>query len=197
MFRSFKSQEERWFDGWLKELTILGYVKSYSYEPVTVTLAEPKTIDWNKQLHTKVKSKTFNIKPKIQYTIDFEIIWNIDLTDGILTFNSESNYTSKCIFWLEKNCYNNYIEIKGMFDRLGTSRDTKTKMAWAQEKCNINITLIKPLELFSRTFYPEVYLLTESGNTDRKKKMNGVLTPIRDIVENITKWNAKNSNNRC
>lgn len=189
---SFKSDEEYWIYGWLLELTIRGYIKSFYYEPTSFELSKISRIKWNKQLKTKSKEQEIRLKDSINYTPDFLVFWNLDKTDGLLTYDSNGLYVNRPLFFLQEYCNYSFIEVKGSYDRNGGNRDTMTKIGWVYSKLGYYITVLKPLKLFPKTFYPELYLLTNTKRSDRKKKIKGTLVPYRDFVKTIEEYDCDN-----
>jgi len=179
---SFKSDEEYYFNCWLHELMLSGYIESYTYEPLSIVISEVVQVPWVKQLKTKIKKQMHPISKSVTYTPDFLIIWT-DKANGLFTYNSQDSYVNRPLFYVDE-CKHSFIEIKGNFDRNGTDRDTRTKIQWVFDKYNTLITLIKPDKLFKNTFYPEEYLLTKSGKDKRFRKGN-TLVPLRDHVRSI------------
>lgn len=188
----YKSNEEYYVACWLHELMTRGYIHTYTYEPLKFELSPRIDVNWQKKLKTKVKSQSKMLKDSVSYSPDFEVIWNLKKSDGILTYNSKDSYVKIPLFYIPRGCLSSLLEVKGSFDRRGTERDTKTKMNWVLSKYGTNIDLVRPNKLFSKTFYPEAYLLTDSGNQDRKKRVKGKLVPLRDIVNNIDRYDSNN-----
>ena len=120
----FKSEEELFFYYQMEELLDLGVVLKIEYEPETFILSE------GLKLTDKAKKK-YTVLSKDSYTPDFKVTF-----DKSKIYQIEGLF--QCLFDVNKNpllcnCgteYVSYFEIKGTFDRFGTSRETTTKINW-------------------------------------------------------------------
>ena len=74
----YRSKEELYFSWWLDELQSAGFIKSWSYELETFTLAKAKSYTWLKHLKTKTNTVAGELLKAHRYTPDFRIEWDIN-----------------------------------------------------------------------------------------------------------------------
>lgn len=181
----YKSAEEYHFANYLEELKGEGYILEYEYEPSPFLLCNEYHISYDKQLKTKKKKKEKRIKYALQYTVDFKVKWNTTLSDGVFTYIPGGCYDKLPPFLINKDG-TSYFEVKPNFDANNMTRAAKIKIAWVYDKYDIHIDLIKPTKLFKKTFYPNSYLLTDTGQSWRRRKVKGKYEQIKDLPNTKT-----------
>lgn len=176
-----RSDEERRFASWLDELQEYGFVESYLYEPYTFELYDGFNVPY--------KKKKNPIHNKVRYTPDFEVTFTQKAFDMGLVYTDGQE---PGLFYTKPNgCNKVLIEIKGGF-RDRTERDTVTKICWTAQLYNEYVQIVRLEQLFEKTFYPHIALITEKFKL-RCKNIKGVLTPLIQIVNTINKWITKQS----
>lgn len=172
---AYESDEEKYILWWLWELFEAGYI--YSIErSESFELSDKKTTQYIKTIQLK-KGPKHELKEHLLirehiYTPDYKITfisknnpftWNKESGKDFLKpfFNTTFDEMSHPIV---------YLEIKPSFDRGNMERLFKVSQKWTFDKYNIFINLIKPKELFEKTFTPTAYLTTE--HTHKNKKIN-------------------------
>lgn len=155
----FDSQEEIWFAKWCEELKNAGYVLEW-LKGNTISMTPGLKLDYVKktQLKTKVKRelKHITLLEESEYTPDFKIIWTnkgLELFFGEIPHypNMFTGNPNSVLFGENKV---SYVEVKPVWDSQNMTRVfvTKQKFLWLNQRLFVN--LIKPEDLFKKTFMP-------------------------------------------
>lgn len=183
----YASKEEQYFAGWLDELLANRIITAYEYEPEPFVLLDKVVGTWDQQLKTKVKTKNTTLFQQVIYTTDFKVTWNTEKSDGLLTYTDGKAYQNKPLFYLPEGVNETYFEVKPNFDANNMTRAARIKIAWVMDKYSINVELVKPQKLFKETFYPQIYLMSDSGKSPRRKAVNGLkgkkMVPLHTLSE--------------
>ena len=165
----FDSDEERYFLMWALELQKHGIIKKID-RAETYLLYEGHYITETitKQLKTKVnvvEKITCILRPH-EYTPDFLIEW-ADKNLLPLTYDNVS-----------------LIEIKPDYQTTNNmERLFKINQKWMHDKYKLHVCLVKPNELFTKTFTPTQFLITNKSGKSRKIKWK-VTTCQEYLVKN-------------
>jgi hypothetical protein len=163
MNKKWDSKEEFYFSLYLDELVDAGYVLEYELHPKPFLLSGKSTVTVTKQLKTKVKllEKTF-LQEHI-YTPDYLVMW-AESAKGLFF----SEIKGGAPFWLSSTFNSSYIEVKPTFSRYNMQRVFSLNQKWCFNKHGEYVNLIKPCELFKKTFTPIRYLTTDISGKPRK-----------------------------
>lgn len=180
------SYEEVAFLQWCQELINKGYIlkvergKTY---PLTYGLSK----NWTEVVHMKTKDKTISKKQVIlapsEYTPDFQIYWT---EEGINKFCSNLFFDDKCdkLFFNDiMFAFNHFttVEVKPIFDQNNMERLCKNNQKFLYDRHNIYVNIIKPTQLFEKTFTPKEYMLTTK--TKQKRKINFVTRTLEEYLQ--------------
>ncbi len=116
------------------------------------------------------------------YTPEFIIEWDKKAMGKIFDLMiSSGRYTCPILgTHAEFIGFHSFIEIKPMFDQNNMERLFKVNQKWMWQKHGIFVNLIKPQELFQRTFTPKEYLVTPTG---KPRKLNWKPKSIFDFLK--------------
>ena len=202
---NFKSNEEKYFHWYLKELINCKIVTSFIYQPKPFILFEPVSLSYRKQLQTKVKTTDVALLQDHQYQADFMFFWNPDtsniqeklfigLTDTLST--SYKQYPFVANFSKKRNCYYSLIDVKGTYNQNDAWRRFSIEQKWVYQNFKIYVQkiithphvtrtgkMIPMNALFSNTFLPERFLLTDKSG--KKRKINYQFKLIKEYLHNI------------
>jgi len=184
----FDSQEEYMVFLYFEELKSAGLVDTIEIQPTPFILYTglKKKLFSVKKLKTKVKrqytKRTHLLNPHI-YTTDLKIKWTRPVitreTKFFAVLNSSEIDKNKpfivntFIGATEKQGYYSYIEVKPKFDRNNMTRIfTQRTQPWVHQLFGIYVQLIKPIDLFKKTFIPKVLLpyMYYQKNTRQNRK---------------------------
>ncbi len=169
MRHEFDSTEEWEFWNWLLEARCYGMVSEIEYHPKTYILSEK--IEYPEVIHLKTKTKTVynTLLRECTYTPDFQ-------------FKTHSSAIQKQIKKRHTVVFDKIIvDTKGKY---GSSKNTAhatfpIKAKWMFQKYGLYVEKIVPIELFQKTWVPEVARYTpKTGKV--KKDYRGMQT--------ITQW---------
>ena len=166
----FRSKEEIYFSWWLDELIKEGVINSYKYEPHSFLLIEEHGYNWIDNTKKKPKEKSSTLLNSHSYTPDFLISWNgfhkklmWDLYHPDMSLTTKIN---KGKIVSQKN--RSWIDVKGSYNKHGGDRIFPIHQKMMFEKKKLYINKIEPKKLFSRTFTPKKYIVTDGGGQLRK-----------------------------
>lgn len=158
------SDEEEWVLMWLEELMERNLVERVE-RAVPFKLSDPIVNRYKETVQLKTKEKNIEKKQTIleghEYTPEF-MIKLTDKGERLLSHNLYIHIGGK----LEKLFYGRsiiYIEVKPEWDQNNMERLFKINQKWVMEKYGEYVNLIKPIQLFEKTFVPEKYKKTATG----------------------------------
>lgn len=171
----FDSNEELYFDWYLKELLAHGIIKKYKYHPKPFVLSEPRRTEEYVFMKTKAKVVMKHLIAKHIYTADFAILWNPENLYAYFNLMNIPSYPD--IFFLANEINGmmvSYIDVKGQFagPRNTSAVTFPSNQKWVLLKHGIYVQKVIPKELFRITFTPERYLLTDKNMQTRLIKWN-------------------------
>jgi hypothetical protein len=176
------SEHEEWICFWLDELKKLGYVHSYTRaEPFS--LSDGVTNNYVERLKTKSKPMRQSICAGHVYTAEFIVYWNKNALDKFVwLINSKTKFNKTLIGHLdnEGNIFT-YIEVKPSFDYNNMTRLFVLNQKWVYDKYGIWVNLIKPKELFAKTFTPVNYRVTK---TKKPRKIEWRVKNVETYLKN-------------
>ena len=162
----FDSQEEYFFDAWLKELGV-----SYKYKPEPFVLCEPVKLKIQKQRSIG----EVHLLHGLQYQPDFFLDRFPDRIANIVTsvdiWHEPIKESLKNVLFISSGgvCW---IDTKGS-NFMGSSRSSDIRFAPIQkmvyQKFNVYVNSVVPEKLFERTFAPECFFWSETGKERTKK----------------------------
>lgn len=164
------SENEQWICYWLDELKKYGYVNSYDRaEPFS--LSEGVTNHYVLKLKTKSKPMRQSICGGHVYTPEFIVYWNKKALDRIVwMYGSKTKFNNVLIGHEdEKGRIYTIIEVKPEFDYNNMTRLFIVNQKWTFDKYGIWVNLVKPYELFEKTFTPVLFRKTKTGNARKIK----------------------------
>lgn len=182
MVRKATNKEQRYYNGipidsneeaytimWLEELIQHGYIERIE-RAGTFTLSEPIVNEYTHKAVLKTKTKDVAKKQKILhghvYTPEFKLYFTqkgITALVDLIEDETKGELTKLFIGHYEQGQIVAYVEIKPEYDQNNMERLFKINRAWMMDKYGIYINLIKPLQLFEKTFTPAKYLITSTG----------------------------------
>lgn len=166
----WESFEELSFLYWAFELKNQGYIKSLR-RAESFLLCDSMIHDFVVNLKTKSKPASEIVMHGHSYTPEFIIEW--EPKGRYKLFDSLSNsakYTAPLLAHIAGDgTYWSSVEIKPMFDQNNMERLFKVNQKWMWQKHRVFVNLIRPQELFQKTFTPKEYLVTPTG---KARKLN-------------------------
>ena len=202
---NFKSDEEKYFSWYLKELIDRKIVTSFIYQPKPFILSTPFDLPYQKQLQTKVKTISVTLLQDHQYQADFMFYWNPEISDirgklfiGIdnvlLTSFKQNPFIAN--FSKNKNCYYSLIDVKGTYNQNDAWRRFSIEQKWIYQNFKIYVQKIithphvtrtgkmTPMNaLFPNTFLPERFLLTDKSG--KKRKINYSFISLTEYLKGL------------
>ena len=170
----YDSDEEVMFVMWLEEAEKAGVIESWLYHCETYTLSNPVKYNTTKQLKTKVKIEEKHLINGCEYTPDFKFIvdkkyFNLFKSFGFKVLNDDS----------EK--YVITVDVKGMFDRHGGTREFEVKRKWLHQTNGIYVHKIVPEKLFKKSFVPDLVRKVFGPKTSRGKNKFRECKSIKEL----------------
>jgi len=160
------SQEEYWFDAWLKELGI-----KYQYKPQPFVLCEPVKLKLQKQRSVG----DVHLLHGLEYQPDFRLdsfpdrIANISTSVDVRIIPIKEPL--KNVLFIASGGIV-FCDTKGS-NFMGSSRASDVRFPVVSkvvyQKYNIYVNSVIPEKLFERTFAPECFFFTETGKEKTKK----------------------------
>jgi len=179
------SEEELAILYWLEELKDAGYIrtieraKSFSLSPA---LEQHYTKEVVMKTKTKVIEKKTTLLKEHIYTPEFDILFTVKGTNLFLKdINSTEQQESK--FLVSHNVYRAFIEVKADFSQNNMERLFVVNQKWMFDKYRLFINLLKPKELFKKTFTPKKWLVTPK--TKKLKKLDWELNTLSDYIKTL------------
>ena len=168
----YRSKEEIYFLWWLDELKEAGFIHKYYYEPRSYILSEKEMRKTVKQLKTKEKIEERELLKKHEYTPDFVIIWSVSADLPFLTLLESMDLFSQGGIYCQRQGvdFQSFIDVKGTFNQRRGDQEFSLNRKWMYQRYKIFVNKVVPSKLFERTFTPDRYLYTDSGNGFRKLK---------------------------
>lgn len=179
------SLEELAFCQWCHELQETGFIEKVE-RGKSYQLTDGYSKVWKETIHLKTKDKIVDkkqviLKPSI-YTPDFLIYWN---KKGLDKFCSNIFLDIKCdkIFINDIMLTDNHfttVEVKPIYDQNNMERLCINNQKFLFDKYFIYVNIIKPTDLFEKTFTPKEYLLTTK--TKQKRKLNFEVRSLNEYL---------------
>lgn len=173
-----KSDEEINMERWLDEAKNAGYVIEYLSQPECFMLSEPERFPYVRN----GKAATRELVKGHIYTPDYFVVW-AKKAKGVLYFPIDSPYHNiGCYFKAQqyKGGHVSIIEVKGTHDRNNMERLFKVNQKWVLKDWGVYVQMVrvgnKTNTLFSKTWTPKRYLLTERTMKPRKILYPNVIT---------------------
>lgn len=172
----FDSKEEEYFYWYLQELQKAGFIEEIIPQYPVIPLSDKKEHEVYKPLKRKTKFFNKTLLQEHIYTPDFTIVW---AQKGFQLFVSHADTykEEKTPFLLYITHFDkikgklvSIIEIKPSFDKYNMTKMFIVNQKWVYEKYGYFVQLVKPEELFKKTFTPARYIWTDSGSGRRKIK---------------------------
>lgn len=179
------SQEEIAMLQWLHELKDNGYVTAIT-RASSLLLSCPVINPYleYKHLKTMVKevAKEQKLLEKHIYTPEFLVEFSELGAKLFLDNNSLSTGRKKERLFIETGGICAYFEVKPSFDQNSMTRLFKINQKWVYDKYRIYINLVKPGELFEKSFTPLAYLKTPTG---KDKKINWSVRSLSEYIDTL------------
>ena len=166
---NYDSQEELYFSWYLDELKEVGYIENYEAQPESYVLSEPAFYEYDKRLKTKTKTVVKKLIREHIYTADFRIAW-AEKARGLFFNKLIDRVDLSKIPFVSNYYFTSTIEIKPTFDQNNMTRLFTINQKWMYQKQGVYVQKIVPVKLFSETFTPKRYLLTNKSLKPRKLK---------------------------
>ena len=170
--QQFASKEEIYILWFLDDLVKSGHIKFYIYQPEQWKIIAAPEYYWVKKNKKSETEKTGNIMDSLNYTPDFEIVWNWSgVCDYVYILNEENisvrSRARKPFVAIRDKDYPldslvSYIDVNGDAVKFPVLQ----KIIFFCK--GIYVEKIVPEKLFKKTFYPARYLWTD-GLTKKRK----------------------------
>lgn len=159
------SNEELHFCYFLNELKEHGYIKEWykNYDSMEIIPKQTGMI-----FSTKNIQKSFFITHSLSYTYDFKIVWN-NKAEDIFYFRNNSKISKKksdIIFYIytsNKDEVVSFIDVKGTFGYGNSAITFPIIQKILLHFYKIYIQKIVPIDLFRKTFLPEILRYKKNG----------------------------------
>ena len=177
----WESFEELAFLYWAFELKNQGYIKSLRRSE-SFLLCDSMVHDFVVNLKTKSKPASEIVMHGHSYTPEFIIEWDPKARKKIFdTLITSERYNCPILgTHKEWEGFTSYVEIKPMFDQNNMERLFKVNQKWMWQKHGIFVNLVKPQDLFQKTFTPAEYLRTPTG---KPRKLNWKPRSLFDFLK--------------
>ena len=186
----YESFEELHILYYLFDLMDKNIVKKIERSPSYI-LSDKKELEYTeiKQLKTKQKiaSKKHLVIREHTYEGDFKVVFDMQKGEKFLyCSSSEGKEIKNNPFFF--NGYENgdpvvYLEVKPDYNLVNNmERIFHVNQKWVYEKYKVFFNLIKPIKLFSSTFYPKAFLITPTG---KEKKITKKIKLLEEFLGNI------------
>lgn len=178
----FDSQEEYFFDAWLKELGM-----TYKYKPEPFVLCDPVKLRQQNQRSIK----EVHLLHGLTYQSDFLIRLPFPAIIGTFRFDLDICIdpmieSPKNALFLSNGCVI-HVDTKGS-NFMGSSRSSDVRFPVISkivyDKFDIYVNSVIPEKLFAKTFAPECFFFTENGK-ERTKKINGEFVGFGKLYKRI------------
>jgi hypothetical protein len=177
----FDSQEEYWFDAWLKELGI-----KYQYKPEPFVLCQPVKLKLQKQRSVC----DIHLLHGLEYQPDFRLDSFPDRIATILTSvdvcDSPLKESPKNVLFLS-SAGQIFCDTKGS-NFMGSSRASDVRFPVVSkivfQKYFVYTNSVIPEKLFERTFAPECFFWSETGKERTKKGVpfSKLYKRLKDVI---------------
>jgi hypothetical protein len=174
------SSEELYIIWYLETLRNWNYIESYN-RAQSYSLSDEVWRDYDKQLKTKVKVVPEQIIKGHEYTPDLQVIWK---PQALGVFTEELDGRARRNLPFVSQDLVSIIEVKPSHDFHNMTRAAMINIKWVWEKYGILVNIIKHEQLFSKTFTPERYLLTNKSMKPRTIKYKNVRN-IKQFIESV------------
>ena len=168
------SWEERYFSWWCDELIEAGYIREVKYHPEPFSLSDKVSM-------TRVGKNSKTLFQPHEYTCDARIEWQ-DNALGVFFRRWLSEYKQEPYFLTTTIPNYSYVEVKPPFDQNGKTAQARINCKWVFEKYGLYVHIVVPRPqnkknrkgyaptktLFTETFTPQRYLLTDGATQQRK-----------------------------
>jgi hypothetical protein len=159
----YDSLEELAMLQWLYELKNEGYIQSIR-RATSYLLSNSLVHDYAQQLKTKSKPVQQTLLHGHSYTPEFHVIWTPQGADIFLWYiGSPHKFDKTFIGYMTISTSECIVEVKPVWDQNNMERLFKLNQKWMWDRHRVFVNLVKPQELFARTFTPKEYLTTPSG----------------------------------
>ncbi|MCP3924530.1 MAG: hypothetical protein GY714_18305 [Desulfobacterales bacterium] len=151
---TFDSEEEIWFWHWLTEAWKHGLIEGFRRCQRSYTLSTKQTYTYTEQLKTKVKTTEKHLLHPHVFTPDFR------------TFGGS--------WFLDKKLGGDehVIDVKGTYSKFHDQKSFSINQKFMYEKYGIYVHVVKPVELFKKTFVPELVRYTKKTGKVQKRYIN-------------------------
>lgn len=158
----YESDEELAFLQWAFEVKEMGYITQIQRAGSTL-LSPNMDVPYAHQLKTKTVNKTQTVLKQHIYTPEFVLHWADTNNPFVYLLGCNEKFEKPFIAQEWGGLLVSIIEVKPMFDQNNMERLFKINQKWMWEKHSIFINLVKPQQLFEKTFTPQQFLLTKTG----------------------------------
>ena len=207
-----QNTNENYFSWWAEDLMAYGLVLEIIFEPETFVICDHVPMYVTQNYKTKdsiIKTKTFY--DQLVYTPDFLVYmhplllhnlfglvdYNTNLLKNDPNMNAGNVYQNTLFYCTVKDTktvgevtyYGVYFEVKPPNNDTGAAvkaGEFRYKNRLMYERHLIIVNKVVPVgsknSLFSKTFFPNRYLLQDSGKSERRKRdASGQLVPLKDL----------------
>jgi len=174
------SKEEIYFRWFCDDLVKSGHIKYFIYQPDQWELIAKPEYYWVKKNIKSETEKPGNLMDSLKYTPDYEITWSKKGVEKYVYLLNHENISvhskrRKPFVAISNKCYpddalTSYVDVKGTYGQHGDDVKFPVLQKIIYYIKFIYVEKIIPKKLFTKTFYPERYLLTD-GLT-KKRKIN-------------------------
>ena len=200
---TFDSKGEEYLSWYFEELKKAGYISHIEYQPEPFKLTDKVVNLYEKKLKTKTKILEQTLLSAHEYTCDFKIYWNLKAVEDNLIISLEDTDKRKIlnhhfIFNLEDinddgeiTDFNivSYIEAKPdlanlkKYDQNNMNRLVRTIIKQVYNKFGTYVQLVFHNKLFSYTFTPNKYLVTDK--TLKKRVIHYETRSLKEYIKLI------------
>jgi len=202
------NDNEKYFEWWLNDLYTMGIVIDYDFEPKTFQLQELLPFYVEQVFKTKDSiTTTKTLFDNLMYTPDYKVIFDGKLYNklfgvfdvltrlmepdpNLLVGNVYQNtifYTTSQVGRREDGNYELWFDVKPpvITSKTASGRDFKYNKRLLFNRYGIYVNKIVPVannnSLFYKTFFPDRYLMNDSNEAPRRKRISGKGSPLQEI----------------
>ena len=184
-FENFDSKAEAYFQWWLDELIVAKFIRSYYFHPVKLQLSNSVSYKMLKHKKTKDVLEIRELLADHQYTPDYDIQWE-ESALGIFykTLPVIEEVHRHATFFAQPadiiGHYHSVVDVKGTvasknITNYSTQMTFPFNQKWTYQSLGLYVNKVDVPGIFTRTFCPQRYLITDVSNDLRKLHFEPIL----------------------
>lgn len=179
------SDEEWMMLIWVEDMITAGYIERVERAELFL-LSSAITNIYKETVELKTKTKTVEKKQKLLeehvYTPEFKMMPTEEGYNKLVYNPILHGGRKNTKLFIGDQINGIYIEIKPEWDQNNMERLFKINQKWVADKYGIIVNLIKPIQLYEKTFTPAAYMQTPTG---KKRVMHHTVKTINEWIKEL------------